>query len=214
MYLSVCTRPDLAYAISTLASFNSNPRLCHWKAAKELLSYVHSTRAIGITYGKHIDNDINKLSIYADADYASVHTKRRSRGGYIIFMNGGPIEWHSSLQPKISLCTSESELYAMVSACKQGKYLKHFLETLGYPQSSIDCYEDNKGALDWLTNGRSSSRMRQLEAETYWLKQEVNDDRIFTIHHIATAFQRADFLTKCMDPGPFYTQLDLNHIEE
>ena len=111
-------------------------------------------------------------------------------------------------------CSPESELYAMVSAFKQGKYIRNFLQTLGYPQSSINCYEDNKGALNWLTNVRRSSRMRQLETEAYWLRQEVNEDRIFNIHHISTALQRADFLTKCMDPGPFYTQLDLNRISE
>lgn len=34
MYLSICTRPALAYAVSTLAKFSSKPNRSHWTAAK------------------------------------------------------------------------------------------------------------------------------------------------------------------------------------
>ena len=210
LYLSVCSRPDIAYAISTLASFCSEPKLCHWKAVKELLNYISTTQSLGITYGKiHNTADVNKISIYADADYASAHNKRRSRGGYIIFMNGGPIAWHSALQSKISLCTSESELYALVDACKEGIYLKHFLDDLGFPQDKVMCYEDNKGCLDWLNNNKGNSRMKQLETKAYWL-QELVGEEIFEVIHIESRLQKADFLTKAMDLGIFFEQLDLS----
>ena len=148
LYLSVCTRPDIAFAISSLASFNSNPRLCHWRAAKELLSYLVATQEEGLTYGKRLGDNFHKVSVYADADYASKHNKRRSRGGYIFYLNGGAIEWHTSPQTPIATCTTESELYAMTSACKHVTSIKHFLESIGHSQSTIACYEDNKGAVD------------------------------------------------------------------
>ena len=36
MYLATCTRPDIAYTVSQLARFNSNPGPLHWKAVKHL----------------------------------------------------------------------------------------------------------------------------------------------------------------------------------
>ena len=209
LYLSVCTRPDLAFAISTLASFNSNPRLCHWRAAKELLSYIHSTQDEGITYGKQLDDTLHQISVYADADYASKHNDRRSRGGYIFYMNGGPIDWHTSLQSTIAKCTTESELYAMSAACSNVTLIRHFLNSIGYQQSAIKCYEDNKGAVDWIHTESNSSRLRQIEVEARWLKERVQRGE-FEMLKIATADQRADMLTKCMDPTPFYNQMGLN----
>ena len=209
LYLSVCTRPDLAFAISTLASFNSNPRLCHWRAAKELLSYIHSTPEEGITYGKRLDDTLHQISVYADADYASKHNDRRSRGGSICYMNGGPIDWHTSLQSTIAKCTTESELYAMSAACSNVTLIRHFLNSIGYQQSAIKCYEDNKGAVDWIHTDSNSSRLRQIEVEARWLKQRVQRGE-FEMLKIPTADQRADMLTKCMDPTPFYNQMGLN----
>lgn len=36
MYLAVATRPNIAYAVSVLSRFNSNPGPEHWKAVKHL----------------------------------------------------------------------------------------------------------------------------------------------------------------------------------
>ncbi|PRQ51433.1 putative RNA-directed DNA polymerase [Rosa chinensis] len=38
MYAQVCTRPDLAFAVSMLARFQSNPGHEHWIAGKKILS--------------------------------------------------------------------------------------------------------------------------------------------------------------------------------
>ncbi len=40
MYLSVSTRPDVLYAVSSLARFNSKPTRDHWTALKRLLRYL------------------------------------------------------------------------------------------------------------------------------------------------------------------------------
>ncbi|KAI5116503.1 hypothetical protein M0805_000605 [Coniferiporia weirii] len=40
MYLAICTRPDIAYAVGVLGRFSSNPGQAHWRAAKHLLRYL------------------------------------------------------------------------------------------------------------------------------------------------------------------------------
>ena len=52
MYLSVCTRPDLAYAVYTLARFSSKPNRSHWIAAKRVLRYLRGTANYGIAFTK------------------------------------------------------------------------------------------------------------------------------------------------------------------
>lgn len=37
MYLAMCTRPDIAYAVGKLAGFSSKPNQAHWVAAKQVL---------------------------------------------------------------------------------------------------------------------------------------------------------------------------------
>ena len=71
------------------------------------------------------------------------------------------------------------------------------------------CYEDNKCCLDWLNNNKGNSRMKQLETKAYWL-QELIGEEIFEVIHIESRLQKADFLTKAMDPGIFFEQLDLS----
>ena len=40
MYAQVCTRPDIAFAISVLGRFQSDPGMDHWRAAKKVLRYL------------------------------------------------------------------------------------------------------------------------------------------------------------------------------
>ena len=47
MYLRNCTRPDIAYAISKLSRYTSNPGEDHWKATIRVLRYLRFTRDHG-----------------------------------------------------------------------------------------------------------------------------------------------------------------------
>jgi len=40
MYAIVCTKPDLAYAVSTVSRLMSNPEKQHWEAVKRVLQYL------------------------------------------------------------------------------------------------------------------------------------------------------------------------------
>ena len=50
MYLAVSTRPDITYAVNTLARFVSNPQEKHWTALKRVLRYLRGTSKHGILY--------------------------------------------------------------------------------------------------------------------------------------------------------------------
>ncbi len=100
----------------------------HWNALLDLLKYTRNTQQLMLCYGKLASNKTKTvISIYADADFAR-DSSRRSRTGYVIFLNGGPIAWNSSLQDSIAQSTSEAELYAMIKAVETGLYIENFVE--------------------------------------------------------------------------------------
>lgn len=57
MYLAICTRPDIAYTVSTLSRFNSSPGPAHWKAVKHLFRYLQGTLDLRLTYRPDLSSD-------------------------------------------------------------------------------------------------------------------------------------------------------------
>ena len=53
MYLMNCTRPDIAYAISKLSRYTSNPGEDHWKAIIQVLRYLRFTRDHGLNFTRY-----------------------------------------------------------------------------------------------------------------------------------------------------------------
>ena len=64
LYLSVCTRPDIAYAVGALSRYMAKPTAVHWKEAIGVVRYLAGTPSKGILYDKHMDS----LTGYCDAD--------------------------------------------------------------------------------------------------------------------------------------------------
>ena len=56
LYLSACTRPDIAAATSILARHANAPGKAHVSAVKHLLQYLYNTKSYGIEYRR----DANK----------------------------------------------------------------------------------------------------------------------------------------------------------
>jgi hypothetical protein len=95
MHLMVCTRPDIAHAVSSLSRFLQNPGSYHWDTAVRVLQYLHKTKEYGIRY-THTDDDpaiIGNLRGYCDNDWASDRDHYVSTAGWIFMMNGGAITW-------------------------------------------------------------------------------------------------------------------------
>ena len=60
--------------------------------------YINATKDNGIVfYGNVSDAEKNRIKVYVDSDHAGDLRTRKSRTGYIVMMNGGPISWTSYL---------------------------------------------------------------------------------------------------------------------
>ncbi|BBN69916.1 transposable element gene [Prunus dulcis] len=53
MYVTNCTRPDLAYSVNKLSKYISNPRRDHWKVIIRVLRYLSYTKNYGLHYTRY-----------------------------------------------------------------------------------------------------------------------------------------------------------------
>lgn len=108
LYLACTCRPDLAFAVSTLAKANHDPGQRHWQLLQGVLRYLQGTRELGLVYRSGSPTLIG----YSDADYAGDTLTRKSRSGFVFRFAGAAICWHSRQQPIVATSTAESEYTA------------------------------------------------------------------------------------------------------
>ena len=137
MYVMLNTRPDLAYTLSRLSQYLTNPTDMHWRALKRVLHYVKGTLHYSITYGGLSTGDLHG---YTDSDWAGNKETRRSTRGYVFQLGNGPISWKSKLQPTVALSSCEAEYMAATQATKEVVWLRRLLAHLG--QLNSDPTED------------------------------------------------------------------------
>mgnify|MGYP007007544902 CR=1 FL=1 len=51
MYMMVCTRPGIGYAIEVVSWYMSNPERDHWAAVKWILRYLKVTSNVCLQFG-------------------------------------------------------------------------------------------------------------------------------------------------------------------
>ena len=130
MYLSVSTRPDISYAVSSLARFSSKPTKEHWTALKRLLRYLKGTTKYGILYTK---GGASKCIGFSDADWAGDINDQKSTSGYVFMLSGGAVSWSSKKQKCVALSTAEAEYVALSSAAQESIWLRQLITELGSP---------------------------------------------------------------------------------
>nr|GEX32983.1 retrovirus-related Pol polyprotein from transposon TNT 1-94 [Tanacetum cinerariifolium] len=81
MYLMVCTRPDIAYAVSIVSRYLANLGKNHWEAVKQILKYLRGTANVGLIYGTNRGNHKDVIG-FVDSDYAKDPDKGRVYGPY------------------------------------------------------------------------------------------------------------------------------------
>ena len=89
MWLAISTRPDISNAVRSVARYCPAPKAIHWTSALGILAYTNVSYdcGLGITYQRGASVGIS-LEVFADADYASKATDRRSVSGVAVMCGG------------------------------------------------------------------------------------------------------------------------------
>jgi hypothetical protein len=204
MFLMVCTRPDIAFAVGQVAQFSHNPKQAHWIAVQRILAYLKGTSKYGVTYGGTEQRHV--LTAFSDSDYAGDSDTRRSTTGYLLIYNGGPVAWGSRRQSCVSLSTTEAEYIAMCEAAKDIVWTRRLLNGIGCDQKQpTELFCDNQGALKLVSNPEFHRRTKHIDVRYHYVRDQQMDGSL-AVHHVGTKGQLADLLTKAL-AGPAFQNL-------
>lgn len=197
LYLAMCTRPDIAYAMGVLCLFNACPGPKHWKAAKHLMECICSTLNYKIEYSANAATSFpSHFLAYADADHGGNPDNGHSTTGSVLTIAEGAVSWMSKLQSIIALSTTEAEFVAASKTGCELCWLCNFLADIGTPQSSpLVLNLDNQSAVLVSKQPEPMGRLKHLDCHWFWLRQAVYDGKIKPAY-IPSDDMAADLLTK------------------
>jgi len=139
MFALICTRPDIAQAVTTVSRYMENLGREHWNTIKRILRYIKGTSDAALCYG----GSESTVRGYVDSDYAGDLEKRKYTTSYVFIIIGGAVSWVSKLQTVVALSTTESEYMSAIQACKEAIWMKKLMEELGQKQEKIPLYCDS-----------------------------------------------------------------------
>lgn len=199
MYLMISTRPDIAFSVNQVSQFSENPQPDHWKAVKQILSYLNGTLEYGILFGPNLTS----ISGYTDSDYAgNIHT-RRSTSGFIFMLNGGPVAWSSRRQKCVSLSTTEAEFVAACEAAKECTWLRRLLiEITRKLTLSIPLYCDNMSAIELIMDPKFHNKTKHIDVRYNFIRSQQQSKEI-DVKYVPTSKQLADPFTKALSNPRF-----------
>jgi ATP-binding cassette subfamily B (MDR/TAP) protein 1 len=143
MYVMVCSRPDLSYAMSIVSRYMSNPGKEHWRAVQWIFRFLRGTADHCLQFGRTAKGLIR----YVDSDYAGDLNRRRSLTDYVFTVGSCAVSWKAVLQPVVALSTTEAEYMAIVEACKELICLKGLYVELCGVDSCINLFSDSQSAI-------------------------------------------------------------------
>ena len=173
LWLSQCTRPDLAYTACLLASLSTKAPDRAIRVAERALAYIQRTKAFVLTAGA----DDTGLITHSDASYAP--EGNRSHTGWVVFLHGSLVCWRSARQAFVTLSTAESELvdFGIIGLDKTLRV-------------------DSQSALA-IAVGQGSWRTRHLRVRANYLREQNESGEIIPVY-CPGAEQAADLLTKAL----------------
>ncbi|GKD89143.1 hypothetical protein Tco_1364650, partial [Tanacetum coccineum] len=141
MYLMIGTRPELAYVVSRLSRYTSNPNVAHWKAMTGALHYLRYSR----DYVLHYDRYPAVIEGYSDANWISDIKDSRSTSGYVFTLGEAAISWITSKKTVIAKSMIESEFIALDKCGEEAEWLRQFVEDIPRWPKSVTAISINIG---------------------------------------------------------------------
>ncbi|OWZ06002.1 LOW QUALITY PROTEIN: polyprotein [Phytophthora megakarya] len=196
LYITTCTRPDVAYVVTQLSRFLDNPGLEHWRAAIPVLRYLKTKREFGIVYDRGSGGI--KAEAYTDAGWGSNIDDRRSVSGVLVMIGNAPVVFKSKFQRTVALSSAEAEYMALSLCTQEVLWGRAMLKDMGHEHpEGTQVWEDNQGANALVSNARYDARTKHVDIRHHFIRENVEDGTV-KIGYIDTKHQLADMLTKAL----------------
>jgi hypothetical protein len=146
--------------------------------------------------GKEID-----LTMYVDSDHGGDLINRRSRTGYIIYVNRAPVIWHSKKQTRVETSVFGAEFCAMTQGIERLRGLRYKLRMMGVPISGPSyVYGDNMSVI-YNTQTPESRLNKKSNSICYHACREAVASGEAITGHVRSEKNPADICTKVIAGG-------------
>ncbi|KAJ9530950.1 hypothetical protein QJQ45_028742 [Haematococcus lacustris] len=197
LWLSTCTRPDIAFAVGQLTRYMQAPTREHEQAAQGVLRYLRGTAGQGLVFRGSCSGE---LVGFCDSDYASCKQSRRSTTGYVFILSGATVSVRSKLQTTVATSTTEAEYQAAADATREALFLRKLLHELCAVTGPIPILCDSQGAVALVKNPVESQRNKHIAVMHHMARERVWRGEV-EFSYCPTADMVDDALTKAL-PGP------------
>lgn len=157
---------------------------------EELPSNMPTPRGLGFT-----------MRAFVDADHATDSMTRRSRTGFLVYLNGAPIYWTSKKQTSVETSSFGSEFTAMKQCTEYVRGLRYKLRMMGIPcEGPSYVYGDNQSVLFNTSIPDSTLKKKSQSIAYHYVREGAAKDEWRTAY-VNTHLNPADMLTKPLPSG-------------
>jgi hypothetical protein len=136
-----------------------------------------------------------------DADHASDTVTRRSRTGFVVYLNCAPIYWMSKKQNSVESSSHGSEFTAMRHCCEYVRGSRYKLRMMGIPVDDPTCIMgDNQSVLANTTIPDSTLKKKNQSISYHYVREGVARNEWRTAY-VNTHLNESDLLTKLLPSG-------------
>ena len=195
LYIAICSRPDISFAVNYFSRFMNSYTDSHFKYLKRVLIYLYHTPHLKLTYS--FSKEENIFECFVDADWASDKLDRKSISGVVVKLFGNVVLWYSKKQTCITMCSTESEYVSLSTFVHDS--LMWFVGLLKDLRVEVKApylvFEDNQSVISLSENPLMSKRSKHIDVRYKYVKEMVLNEEIELVY-VPTEYQVADVLTK------------------
>ncbi|KAL6322949.1 hypothetical protein AAG906_022787 [Vitis piasezkii] len=160
MYAMICTRLDLAYAVSIANRYM-------W-----IMRYISVSLDMGLVYGS-VHESKEAISGYVDADFSGCIDSKRSLRGYIFTIYGEVVNWKACLQKMVALSTTQVEYILVAEGFKEALRLKGLTNEMGIDNSNFTIYCDSQSAIHLMKNPTLHERSKHIDVKYHFIREVI-----------------------------------------
>jgi hypothetical protein len=185
-------RCDIQFATKEICRCMSKPTKGGMTKMKRLARYLLET-PVGIMRYSAARDDLERILVYVDSDWAGCKSTRKSTSGGAITWGGGLLKSWSRTQGCVSLSSGEAEFYAAIKGGAEGIGVRSLLADMGQ-EVKVEIHQDSTAAKG-MASRLGVGKVKHLDVGWLWIQEAVRKGDL-VLEKICGKINPADMLTK------------------
>ena len=203
-YLQTKTVWAMAFPVSLVSRFMTNPNETHMDAVLQEFRYLAGSPERGLLFQKDGDSTLRG---FVDSDWGGDTDTGKSTTGWVFTLANCPVSWASQRQKTVSSSSTEAEYIAASDACKEAIWLKGFHNEMvpimnTRQQETIPLAIDNASALKLTKNPEFHGRTKHINIRHHFIRECVERGEVIP-EWISGKANPADLFTKALPKTVF-----------